>query len=262
MRVSQMKATLTSCARALVAAVTIGLTATAASAQTVEELVAKHIAARGGYERIKAIHTIKMTRTMATPFNKMQVVIYKKRPGLYRAEQASPGQPATARGVNGETAWDQGPGGKVTARPAQGAAEARDLDGDFDGPLVDWKEKGHTVTLQGKELLPGGEVYTLKVGLKSGLVRYIYLDAQSYLDRRHMGVVNISPTRQYDAVVDYSGWREIEGVKFPFDITEDRTGKEPSQSFATYTEKIEVNVPIEDSLFAMPGPPGGPLGVP
>ena len=37
-----------------------------------------------------------------------------------------------------------------------------------------------------------------------------------------------------------------------FDITEERTGKEPVVTLVTYTEKIEVNVPMDDELFAMP----------
>lgn len=233
-------------------ALLIALSASTASSQTVDDLVVKHIAARGGYEKIKAVQTIKITRTVLTPFSKLKVVVYKKRPGLFRSEQAAAGQPATARGISADGAWDPAPGGKVAARPAQIAAEARDIDGDFDGPLVDWKAKGHVVTLEGKEALTGGDAYKLRVTMKSGLVRYIYLDAQSYLDRRHAGVVNITPARQYDSVLDYSNWREVDGVRFPFDITEDRTGKEPSQSFATYTEKIELNVPMDDSLFAMP----------
>ena len=39
---------------------------------------------------------------------------------------------------------------------------------------------------------------------------------------------------------------------FPFDISEDRTGPEPSVLYATYTEKIELNVPMDDALFATP----------
>ena len=35
-----------------------------------------------------------------------------------------------------------------------------------------------------------------------------------------------------------------------------RTGREPVQSFVTYTKKIEVNVPMDDSLFAPPGSNG------
>lgn len=53
-------------------------------------------------------------------------------------------------------------------------------------------------------------------------------------------------------MIDFSDYRVVEGVKFPFDITEDRTGKEPSLSYVTYTEKVEVNVPLQDSLFAVP----------
>ena len=43
------------------------------------------------------------------------------------------------------------------------------------------------------------------------------------------------------------------GVKFPFTVDEDRTGGGITQSFAIYTEKIEVNVPMDDAIFALPG---------
>lgn len=223
-----------------------------AVAQSVDDIVARHIEARGGYERLKAIETIKITRTVATPFSDVKVVIYKKRPALYRAEQAPAGQPLVPRGVNLETAWDTGAGGKIVTRPPQLFAETRDLEADFDGLLVDWQAKGHRVELQGKETLPGGEAYKLKVTTKSGAVRDVYLDAKTYLDRRHVGVLNLPNNRQFNVVIDFGGWREVSGVKFPFDITEDRSGKEPAQTLVTYTEKIEVNVPMDDSLFAAP----------
>jgi hypothetical protein len=83
-------------------------------------------------------------------------------------------------------------------------------------------------------------------------VRYIYLDATTYLDRRHTGVHNLAPNRQMDFVMDLGGWRSVDGVMFPFDIGEDRTGREPSVSYAAYTEKIELDVPMDDALFATP----------
>ena len=238
-----------------------------ASAQTVDEIVAKHLQARGGYDKIKAIQTLKFTRTVATPFSTVKVVIFKKRPNLVRFEQTPAGQPAAIpRGINADAVWDIGPGGKVTTRTAQYAAEARDIDADFDGLLVDWKEKGHSLTLEGKEALNGWSGFKLKLTTKSGLVRHIYVDTTSYLDRRHTGTVNLppppnapagAPPRQYDFVADYSDWKVVDGVKFPFAVDEDRTGKEPTQSFATYTERIEINLPMEDSLFAPPSPPSG-----
>lgn len=224
------------------------LAASSAAAQSLDEIVARHVEARGGYERLKSIETIKITRTIATPFTDVKVVIYKKRPSLLRIEQAPAGQPMVPRGIGPSEAWDVVKG-KVAVRPPQAFADGRDLDADFEGLLVNWKEKGHVIELEGKETLPGGEAYKLKVTTKSGATGYLYLDTKTYLDRRH---VNLTGIRQAHVVVDFTGWREVNGVKFPVDILEERTGKAPVQTLVTYTEAIEVNVPMDDSLFAAP----------
>lgn len=224
------------------------------TAQTVDEIVSKHIAARGGMDRIKAIQTLKITRTVATGIgSNIRVIVYKKRPNLYRAEQgpATPGAPMTPRGVNAEDAWDTDQGGKIVLRPEPSASESREFDADFDGLLVDWKQKGHTVSYEGREPMPGGDVLKLKISTKSGAERIVYLDAATYLDRRHTGVLTL-PNARRDVVIDFSNWQEVNGVKFPFDINEDRTGGPIEQSLVTYTEKIEANVPMDDSLFATP----------
>jgi hypothetical protein len=222
------------------------------AAQTVDELVARYIAARGGYEKLHAIQTIRMTRTAATPFTNVRVVISRKRPELFRAEQTPKGQPATVRAINADAAWDVAPDGAMSLRPTAAAIEARELDGDFDGLLVDWKAKGHTLVLEGKEPLTGGEAFKLKLTTKSGVVRYIYLDSATYLERRHAGTRTLPNNSQERFVIDFTDWRAVEGVMFPFSIDEDRTGPVITQSFAIYTEKIELNVPLEDSLFATP----------
>jgi hypothetical protein len=223
------------------------------AAQTVDELVAKHIEVRGGYDRLKALQTIKITRTIATAFSNIRVIIYRKRPQLFRAEQGptEPGAALVPRSINADAAWDTVQG-KIVTRPEAEALKARELEADFDGLLVDWKQKGHTVTLDGKESLPWGDAYKLRVKTKSGAERMMYLDAKTYLERRQTGVLKLPGGRQFDVVTDFDNYQEINGVKFPFDINEDRTGKEPVVSFAVYTEKIEVNVPIDDGLFATP----------
>ncbi len=234
-------------ARCALAALT-AFAASPSAAQTVDDIVARHVEARGGYQRLKAIETIKVTRTIATPFTDLRVVVYRKRPHLFRLEQTPAGQPTIARAIGATEAWDTIKD-KVVVRQPQAFADARDLEGDFDGVLVDWKQKGHAVELEGKEALPGGEAYKLKVTTKSGSTGHVYLDAKTYLDRRH---VNLTPNRQAHVVVDFGGWRDVGGVKFPFDITEERTGKAPVQTLVTYTEKIEINVPMDEAMFAPP----------
>lgn len=232
----------------------LSLSASSSPAQTVDEIVTRHIAARGGRDKLASIQTVKMTRTVASGIGTtLKVIVYKKRPNLMRVEQgpAQPGATMTPRGINGDAVWDMVQG-KAVPRQAQLAAESREVDGDFDGLLVDWREKGHTVTLAGREAMPSGEAYKLTVTLKSGLVRAIYLDAKTYLDRRHTGVLNLPNGRRFDITIDYDNWRDVEGVKFPFDIMEERTGKEPVVTLVTYTDTIEINVPMDDGLFAPP----------
>jgi hypothetical protein len=142
--------------------------------------------------------------------------------------------------------------GKVVPRSEASATESRELDGDFDGLLVDWKDKGHVVTFDGREKLPSGDTYKLKVRTKSGAERTIYLDASTYLERRQTGVLNLPGGRQFNVVIDFDNYKEVHGVKFAYDISEERTGKEPVMSLVTYTETIEANLAMDDSLFAPP----------
>lgn len=241
------------------AAVLSVFTPSFAAAQTVDEIVTKHIAARGGYDKIKAIQTIKITRTVATPFSSVTVVTYRKRPNLVRFDQTPKGQTvATPRGINAEGAWDIAQG-KVVMRPDKVALEGRETDADFDGLLVDWKEKGHTVTLDGKETVAGSEAHKLKVTTKGGSVRHVFIDTTSFLETGMSGTV-LLPTvdprtkelRTQQSVWTYGDYKEVNGVKFPYSVDEERTAGPITQSFAHFTEKIEVNVPLEDGFFAAP----------
>ena len=58
-----------------------------AEAQTVDEIIARHIAARGGKDKLAAIQTVKLTRTVASGIGTtLRVIVYKKRPALMRVE--------------------------------------------------------------------------------------------------------------------------------------------------------------------------------
>ena len=225
------------------------LLATSAAGQTVDEIVAKHVEARGGGERLRAIQSIRIERTVAATFNDIDVVIYKKRPNLYRSESKAEGSAsATVRGF-AENAWETS-GGKTIVREGAAAVEQREVDADFDGLLIDYREKGHEVALEGRQRVGASDAWKLKVTLKSGAVRYVYLDAATWLERRHEGTVEMAPNRRVATTVTFGDWREIGGVKFPFAIEEERDA--PGQTFVIYTKKIEVNVPIDEGIFRMP----------
>lgn len=225
------------------------LLASSASAQTVDDLVARNIEARGGLTKLNAVETVRIERTIAAVFTDIDIVIYKKRPNLYRSEQKAKDAPtATVRGFS-DTAWESA-GGKTTVREGAAPMEQREIDADFDGFLVNYREKGHTIALEGKQKLGPTDVYKLKVTMKSGAERIVYLDATTFLERRHEGTIELGPKRRVKTTIDYGDWREVGGVKFPFAIEEDRDA--PGQTFVHYTKRIEVNVPMDEALFRMP----------
>ncbi|MBK5297483.1 MAG: hypothetical protein JJE40_10025 [Vicinamibacteria bacterium] len=223
---------------------------TPAAAQTADELIQKYIAARGGAARLAALTSVRFVRTYGTFGANLPVTIIKKRSGLYRSDQALPGRPTVARGLDATSAWES-VNGKVTRRPADQELELRELDGDFDGFLVDYKVKGHGVEYLGREKAGGIDTHKLKVTLKSGAVRHVYLDATTFLERKQEGTVTL-PDGKVPVIITFGDWRDVDGVKFPFAIDEERVWF-PPQTFAIYTERIELNPPVDEAMFKMPG---------
>ena len=60
------------------------------------------------------------------------------------------------------------------------------------------------------------------------------------------------PDGKVPVILTFGDWRDVEGVKFPFAIDEERVSF-PPQTFAIYTERIELNPAVDDAMFRMPG---------
>ena len=251
------------CSVALVAAALL-LSAAPASAQTVDDVLAKYYAARGGYDKIKAIQSLRITQTVANPFSSTKVVVLRKRPSSIRWEMTPAGQTVvTPRAMSAAGGWDTA-AGKVVPRNEVLVKQELEVDADIDGLLVDWKDKGHTVVLDGTEKVRGRNAHKLKITTKGGVERWISLDAETFLPVKEAGKITLpgapdprtGQPRANSHVFLFSDWRDVNGVKFPFAIDEERIGGPITQEFATYVDKIEVNVPVDDSVFLMPKPGG------
>ena len=109
---------------------------------------------------------------------------------------------------------------------------------DFDGPLVDYKSKGHTVELVGKEQVAGADVYKLKLTKKGGEISYVFLDAESSLEIKTSGTRAVRG-EAHDFETSSSDYKEVSGVLFPFS-QEMRAQGAPAGQVMTI-EKIELN---------------------
>jgi hypothetical protein len=123
------------------------------------------------------------------------------------------------------------------------------LDADFDGPLVDYKEKGNTVEYLGHDEVDGDDALRLKVTLKNGDIIYYYLDPDTYLEIRKEIQQFIRGSIR-DRVVELGSYKAVGGVMYPYSLSQGPKNNPTAQT--TTVEKLEVNVPIQASDFALP----------
>jgi outer membrane lipoprotein-sorting protein len=223
-----------------------------ALAQTVDEVIAKANEARGGLEKMKAVQSVRITGKMTMgPGLEAPMTIEMKRPRNARMEFTIQGMTGV-QAFDGQQAWGISPMGSQKAEPLP-PEMAKDLDNqaDIDGPLVDYKAKGHQVELVGKEKIEGTDAWKLKVTLKTGDVQYIFLDADSNLEIRNESrrVVRGSEMEIESTIGDY---KEAGGVLWPHSIQSGAKGR-PEKQVLSF-DKIEINPAIDDSRFKMPAP--------
>ncbi len=222
-----------------------------ASAQTVDEIIGKNIQAHGGMEKLKAAKTIRMTgRMTAGPGLEAPIVMEQKRPKSMRIEFTIQGMTGI-QAYDGKAGWMVMPfGGKKDPEPMPAeAVKEFEQQADFDGPLVDYKEKGHQVELMGKESVEGTDAYKLKVTLKSGDVRYLYLDKDSYLEIKTESKRTIRGT-EVEAESVIGDYKQVQGLMVPHSFEAGAKGRPEKQKITI--EKVEINPPIDDARFKMP----------
>lgn len=235
--------------RLIVAVMLVVATSASARAESVDEIVAKYLQARGGADKVQGVQTLRMTgKLVAGPGIEAPFTIEVKKPGRMRFEVVVQGM-TIVQAVDGDTGWTIQPmmGKKDAERmSADDLKEAQDQ-ADIDGPLVDYKKKGHKVELAGKEKIEGTDAYKLKVTKKNGDIEYVYLDADAFLEIKAEGkrVVRGTPVDFESTSGDY---KAVSGVMFPFSAEFSNKGQKIKLNFT----KIEVNPKLDDARFKMP----------
>ncbi len=226
----------------------------AAQALTADELVQKNIEARGGLAALGAMKSLKTTGRLNFSQGDFSMelgfVSLARRDARLRNE-------LSMQGLTQVTVYSAGDGWMIN--PFQGrrdpervsAEDAKDFEvsADLDGPLVDWRKKGHRVEYLGTEDIDGTLAHKLKVTLKNGDVQYRYLDPDYFLE---ILVVDQTIRRgvRRESETEYGNYEKVDGVYLPFSQETGPRGQPRSQKLII--EKAEPNVPLDDALFAFP----------
>ena len=223
----------------------IGLAATT-QAQTVDEVIARHIASKGGAEKWKSIQTQRLTVNGAAGGADFVLVINTKRPNLGRQEITLdiPGQGpiAIVNIFDGTRAWTINPmlGGTAPQEMQGPEAATMRTQSDFDGALFDYKARGSTVRFVGTETLGARKVDHLEVTPKNGVAAHYYLDAETGVELKIQDGDNLG------SVVELSNHRPIDGILMPQQIRVSQGGQVVVELHVT---NVEFNVPMDDAMF-------------
>jgi hypothetical protein len=219
--------------------------------QTADELVNKNIQAKGGMEKIKAIKSIRMTGKLNGGGGFTAAITQEnQRPNLAR-------DTFSLQGMTAITAYDGSSGWRIQPFGGHKDPEWIGEDGmhgvlreaDFDGPLVDYKEKGNTVEYLGHDIVDGDDALRLKVTLKNGDIVYYFLDPDTFLEIRQE-VQEFIRGSVRESVTEMGSYKPVNGVMYPFSVSQG-SKENPAESTVT-VQKVEVNVPIDAGDFAVP----------
>jgi outer membrane lipoprotein-sorting protein len=226
-----------------------------AAAETAEEIVAANLEAKGGEEALLAIETGRIKGTMrmggsAAGTIEMPFTMEFKKPDKMRLEFTMQGMTGI-QAYDGETGWAIMPFMGKTEPEEMAEDQLKQLknQADFEGVLVNYKEKGHTVELVGKEEVDGTPAYKLKVTRADGDIDYLYLDEEYYVEFKSELKREIQGNEMTITTV-IGDYKEVDGLLFAHSM-ELSFGDNPAQQVITI-ESIELGVELLDDRFAMP----------
>jgi hypothetical protein len=120
----------------------------------------------------------------------------------------------------------------------------------LDGPLLDFATKGTKVELESVEPVESRDAYKLKLTMKSGDVRHVWIDAQTFLDVKVEGTPRRMDGLMRTVWVYQRDFRSVQGLMVPFVLETAVDGYKDTHKMVI--EKVGLNPQLDDSLFVRP----------
>lgn len=192
-----------------------------AYSQNIDSLIRLNTIARGGYKALKSITSITMEGNANLGNQEAKYKVYIMRPNYIRIDLIGKTN-KLFQTYDGNNAWTFNQNIDPDKIDLMGFQEKERLvtEADIDGPLIDYKEKGHAVTLDGIEITEGKKTFVLLVTQIDGTRKRLYLDEKSHLvikESTYRTIKGNSPlaTNLIKAESIFEGYTNYEGYMLP-----------------------------------------------
>jgi hypothetical protein len=222
-----------------------------ASAKTVDEVIDKYIAARGGREKLNSIQSIYMEGSREILGNEVKVTITKEQDKLSRTEFEKDGIISFDL-ITGKEAWKYSSTGMYEPQKIPDELiNTFETEMDIAGPLVDYPAKGHTAELIGKENIDDITCFKIKLTTKTGKQITYWIRSDNYLLLQSTSIESdVQSTRPQlgKTLIVYKDYKAVDGVLFAHSF-EKRIEGDIEGSGDIVFSNIEVNKPVDEKLY-------------
>ncbi len=217
------------------------LSAGAAPAIDIDELMERHIEAMGGRSALESIESSHTVAKLSMAGMEGKSVSYFEIPNKYRDEIILPIATIT-RIANGDQFWTVDMGGQLRRMTGEEVEEIRTSVFLASGEYLEEKHRGSAVQYLGDESTEGVSYHKLLIQPEGGLEMILHIDPETYLISFGDAEIQMFSVRTYQ-----SDYREIDGVMVPFELRQD-AGVPQLNADITVIEH-EFNIDPADSLF-------------
>ena len=214
-----------------------------AQAQTVDEVIDNYINAIGGKEKLLALKSVKMDGSLNVQGFDVGVVTTISHGVGSRTDISVPGMGEGYQIMTTTKGWSFMPfqGQTSPEEVGEDMVKAGQSTLDIQSPFLNYKEKGNTVELLGKEKAEGKDCFKLKLTNKFGKVTTVFIDATTYYRIKAVSKATVNG-EEMDVETIYSDYRKnADGYVFAYAQTSPR---------GTITfSSVEVNKPVDENIF-------------
>jgi hypothetical protein len=215
-------------------------------AQSLDDVISKHLDALGGADNLRKINSIVMKGNINQGGTKIPITITAVNKKAFKVE-------FTFNGMSGyqiltDTAgWGFNPFmGQTKAEPMTQDEVKKSQDQlDVTDEFLDYKDKGTTLQDLGTDDVEGTECYKVKATLKNGKERTLYVSKDDYLTIRSTEKTEING-KEVESTTDYSNYKKVGDVVMPFSINNSLQGP-------VDIDTIDINPTIDEAIFKPQG---------
>jgi outer membrane lipoprotein-sorting protein len=214
-------------------------------AQTAQEIVKKYTVANK-LDKMSAISTVKISGKMSMMGMEMPMEMWMKNPDKIRTVVNIQGQEMVTAidGAKGYTINPMSGSNEPTEIPLSQIEQSKN-NIVFYNYMEDYLKKGK-LTLEGSENVGDKPAFKMKIEMDGGTTMWVFIDKGSYLMVK--GTVNANSNgTAVTADIIFSDFKDNNGVFLPMKQATSANGME----FTMIYDKVEVNIPMEDSLFKL-----------